>query len=87
MIAIGLLLPSVLLSDCEPTLRVGVLFGLGVVILEEEEHARLDTGVEQFFDGVGSIPVPDWKVRQLIALKSFEGDGPYRAGPCGLTRL
>lgn len=53
----AVVLLSVLLSEAEPTHGEGVL---------GEEHARLDTGVVLTFNGDGSIPAADWKLRQLI---------------------
>lgn len=54
---------------------------------EDEEGVLLVTGVLQAVKGVGSIPAPDWKVRQLISLNCLDGEEPNRAGLFGLTLL
>lgn len=59
-------------SECHFTEGDGV-FG-------EEEQARFAAP----FNGVGSIPTPDWKVRQLIPLNPPEGADPNLAEPWAL---
>lgn len=50
-----------------------------------EEMHRSVTGAAQAFNGVGSMPAPNWKLRQLIPPKSLDGEEPKRAGPLVLS--
>ena len=84
-----------------PLIGIGVLFGVvftlvllsglkfagGDVVLGEDGRGPLVTGEPKDFNGVGKIPVPDWKVLQLIFLKSEDGEELNRAGSCDLDLL
>lgn len=64
--------------------------GIGVLGENEGEKTRLGTGEQKDLIGVGSKPEPDWKVRQLIPLKSLDGgesNDPNRSGPWPLLVL
>jgi len=74
-------------------IAMGELLGAALLkwagVLGEEDGEMLvlvlALALEEEPKGLGSIPGPDWKVRQFIALNCLDGEDPNRPEPWGLT--